>query len=340
MRRHLSKIKQVKVDDLSPTFRRSRLFYIPIILMLLFALVLLVLLPPNFGSSEKRIIVISKTNEMDIAFWWSINEGIKTAEREFGLICEYWAPDTESEMDVQISLIHKAIEERPDAIVLAAIDYEKMQPQAQLIVDAGIPLITFDSNVTGNLEKSFVATDNVQAGFKAGTIMENLLPEHETIAVLSPLIGTQSSQHRDEGTRQALSDDRVVLPTFDAEGQADHAQAYVASLLKAKTIGGIICLNEYTTVGAARAIDQAGAADDVILVGFDSSMELIAYLEQGLLAATIIQRPFNMGYLAVVTANEVLRGNKPEALIDTGSIVITKENMYSEENEKLLFPFQ
>ena len=318
-------------------FSRYRLAHIAGVLVIIFSLMILLLIPPGFSQPPFRVIVISKTNDMEIAFWWSVYDGIQTAEREFDVSCEYWAPDTESEIEVQVSLITRAINEKPDAIVLAAIDYEQMLPQAQAITEAGIPLITMDSNVTGGLEKSFVATDNVQAGYKAGEIMESLLPEGEPIAVLSPLLGTHSSRHRDEGARHALSEQRTVKPTFDSDGLADNAQRYVEDLLASGFSGGILCLNEYTTVGAARAILDAQAQDDVLLVGFDSSMELIGYLESGLLAATIIQRPFNMGYLSIVTALDVIGGNQPESFVDTGSIRITKDNMYSEENEKLLF---
>lgn len=46
-----------------------------------------------------------------------------------------------------------------------------------------------------------------------------------------------------------------------------------------------------------------------------------------------------MGYLAVKTAIEAVEGEEVEQIIDTGSVVITKENMYLSENEKLMFPF-
>ncbi|MNP85086.1 hypothetical protein D3C76_1846650 [compost metagenome] len=54
---------------------------------------------------------------------------------------------------------------------------------------------------------------------------------------------------------------------------------------------------------------------------------------------TVIQKPFTMGYLAVKTALEVVSGHKVAPVMDTGSEFITKENMYTSENEKLMFPF-
>ena len=52
-----------------------------------------------------------------------------------------------------------------------------------------------------------------------------------------------------------------------------------------------------------------------------------------------VQQPFNIGYLGVQTALDMLDGKKVKPVTCTNSIVVTKENMYSQENQKLLFPF-
>ena len=61
-------------------------------------------------------------------------------------------------------------------------------------------------------------------------------------------------------------------------------------------------------------------------------------MEAGVYEALAIQKPFNMGYLGVETAVRAARGERVEENIDSGSELITKENMYTEENQKLLFP--
>ena len=46
-----------------------------------------------------------------------------------------------------------------------------------------------------------------------------------------------------------------------------------------------------------------------------------------------------MGYLGVKDTVEMLRGEKVSRKINAGSELVTPENMYTAENEKLLFPF-
>ena len=61
----------------------------------------------------------------------------------------------------------------------------------------------------------------------------------------------------------------------------------------------IVGLNEYSAVGAARAVLELGLSDQIYMAGIDSSLEQIQLLEAGVYEALAIQKPFNMGYLGV-----------------------------------------
>ena len=312
-----------------------------LLLIVIAAFTAITYLPSASPSSSRKIIVIAKTNQ-NISFWMSLKSGVEVAAKEYAVDYEYLSPDVESDIDRQIDLVYQAIAERPDVIILAACDYERLSVPARAVGAAGIPLITLDSTINGNgqqIGECFVATDNIAAGEKAGEAMQGLLPAGKKVAVISPLIGTDSSKDRDKGVRQGLDPATAVLPTVDAAGSEDIAYTLAAGILKDPDVGGIVCLNEYSTAGAARAVAEAGLSGKVVLVGFDSSPALNTYLEQGCLTATVIQRPFNMGYIAMTQAIAIIDGKKVDAFYDTGSILVTKETMYLEENEKLLFPF-
>jgi len=295
----------------------------------------------SLKADTKKVIVIGKSKEA-ISFWISLLDGIEAAASEFDVEYKYWAPDTESDIDDQITLVYRAIGENPDAIILASSDYARLAQPARAVRNAGIILIKLDSDVDETrqtVSSCFVATDNVAAGIKAGEAMKALLPEGKKVAVISHQIGTATSTDRDNGVRQGLGTEITVLVTADADGSEEKAYEMAAEILKDPEVGGIVCLNEYSTTGGARAILGAGKTDEVILVGFDNSRTLNIYLEEGVLLATVIQRPFNMGYIAIKNAAILIDGGTVDAVYDTGSILVTKDTMYLEENEKLLFPF-
>jgi len=74
------------------------------------------------------------------------------------------------------------------------------------------------------------------------------------------------------------------------------------------------------------------------LIGFDNSPPIIQFLENGVIQAIIVQKPFNMGYLGIKSAVDTINGTAVDAVIDTGSVCITRDTMYTSENQKLLFP--
>ncbi len=322
-----------------------RILRLMLVAVLIAAIALLIAYAPALRKRTPHVIVISKTTDMSIAFWWSINGGLKAAAQEQGATMEYRAPQTDSQESVstQVGMLYQAIAEKPDAIILAAIDAGRLEEPARVAVAAGIPLVMMDSNIASGTPKGscFVATGNVAAGRKAGEAMAGLLAGGRKIAIVAHVPGSSTAIDREAGVREGLGSGYVILPTLDSGGSSEAAYQRVSELLRQQPdIAGIVALNEYTTVGAARAIRGASKTREIALVGFDSSMEQVTFLEEGLLSATVIQRPFNMGYLALTRAVDLVHGRKVDAFYDTGSILITRDNMYQEENEKLLFPFE
>ncbi|GLX68849.1 substrate-binding domain-containing protein [Paenibacillus glycanilyticus] len=290
------------------------------------------------------IIVTVKAKGQVIDFWKVLITGVEDAAREYGANVTVIGPPTEREIDLQIEQLEQAIRDKPDAIVMAATDYNRLVPVAKQIRKAGIKLITVDSGINSRDSLSFIATDNVEAGQKAAAQMAGLLPSADTakIAIVSFVYGTSSQMEREQGVREWLNGHTniKVASTLYSEGLPDKAYELTKELLSSDPgIKGIVGLNEPSTVGAGRAIEELGLSGQVKLVGFDSSVDEVKLIEGGVLQATVVQKPYNMGYLSVKTAIEAVRGKKIPERIDTESVIINKDNMYTEQNQKLLFPF-
>ncbi|MDH6368973.1 ribose transport system substrate-binding protein [Paenibacillus sp. PastF-3] len=290
----------------------------------------------------RTIIYVPKTIDTSIEFWEVMKQGVATAAKEFGADVHTVGTDTELDVDKQIQLLEQAIEEKPDAIILAATDYYRLVPVAEQIKAAGITLITVDSGLNGGVSESFIATDNYEAGRKAAQkLIENIYSD-DLVAIMNFVQGSATAIEREKGVRDALSQNGVnlVQDTLYSNGSSKKAYQLTVDLLrKQPQLKGIIGLNEPSTLGAGLAIMDMGLKDKVKLVGFDNSSSEVQLLENEIMLGTVIQKPFTMGYLAVKTALEVVSGHKVAPVMDTGSEFITKENMYTSENEKLMFPF-
>ncbi|WP_216855534.1 substrate-binding domain-containing protein [Paenibacillus alba] len=300
------------------------------------------LLSKGIESKNRPLILIPKTTNPHVEFWRVLNQGASTAAKEYNTELKVIGTPSESDIDEQIKLVETLIAEKPKAIILAATDYNRLVPTAQKILNAGITLITVDSGLEGGMSASFIATDNYVAGRKAVETMKNYVQGPANYAIVSFVKTSKTQMDRENGVRDHLQKDPSVqiLDTLYSNGSEEKAYEQTKELLaKHSDIRGIFGLNEVSTIGAARALKELDPERKIKLIGFDSSMNEIAFLEAGILQATVVQKPFNMGYLAVKTAIQASEGHKVSTTMDTGSEVITKDNMYTSENQKLLFPF-
>ncbi|MCX7711149.1 MAG: substrate-binding domain-containing protein [Clostridia bacterium] len=289
-----------------------------------------------------RITVVFKSLNEGMEFWDVVQAGIDVAAKEFGAKTEVLGAKYEREISRQIEILDGVIEKKPDAIVLVAADYNQLVPSVKKIKSAGIKLITIDSGINSDLPESFIATDNVQAGVKAGLEMAKLVDKDSEVAILSHVKGTATAIEREQGVRKGLAQSKItrIEDTLFSENNQEKATSIIKQLLYDKPqTAGIVCLNETSTLGAARAIKELNLAGKVKLVGFDGSINEVKLIEKGVIQATVVQKPFNMGYTGIEMAVRSIKGEKIKKRIDTGSVIVTKNNIYSPENEKLLFPF-
>jgi len=304
-----------------------------------------ILYRPGFDDSFARparyhIAVIIKTQEVSNNFFWrALREGVDSASRDLGVDYEIVAAEKESDIDGQIRVATEALERKPDAVVLAAADVDRLVPFAKEVRRRGIPLVGMDSFLSSDDAQVRIGTDNLMAGSKLGSVALSRLSEDAPIALMSYVATSSTAIERERGFRSAVSGKLRIVETLYSESEQEKAYQLTKDLLaRRKDIRALATLNLPTTLGAARAVAESDRAGELIILGFDSSNEVVEYIEDGLVAATVVQKPFNMGYLAVKSALDLLRGKHVAPYMDTGSNVVEKSNLYESENQRLLFP--
>lgn len=295
----------------------------------------------SYQGERFRIIYIPKVEDNDNDFWTQLLEGASMAAQENDAKLTVLAPKAENDYAGQVRLVEEAISRNPDAIILSPSSMTEITDAANQVVTAGIRLVLIDSELDQNLESAIVSTDNYEAGRKMGAFVAENLPENPVIGIVAHVRGSSTAAEREEGFRDGLGDAQShVAATVFSDSDYEKAYAVTETLLETyPDMNVLVGLNEYSAVGAARAVRDMGRANEILMVGFDSSMEEIQMLEEGLFEAIVIQKPFNMGYLGVERTIGILHGELEPRQVDSGSELITKDNIYTEENQKLLFPF-
>lgn len=281
--------------------------------------------------------VVDGTND----FWKALILGAKMAAKEYNANIEIKAPAEENDVEGQNQLLKESIKEEPDAILFSPSSFTESDELLKEAKEKKIKISFIDSYVDEPLQDLTVATDNLEAGELLGKFAASLLEPEDQIAIVSHVKGVSTAVEREEGFRKGLGDlaDNIVEVVYCNSRYELSRQLTIELMEKYPDLKMIAGMNEYSSVGAARAVKASGAKDRVVVVGVDSSQEAVQLMENGVFKGLVVQKAFKMGYLGVKETVRMLRGKSYQTDVNSGCQLVTPENMYSSEIEKLLFPF-
>lgn len=296
---------------------------------------------PNLESPSLHMIYVPKKESTSNDFWATVVAGAEVAARENNVDLEIFAPEDEIHIEQQNEFILAAVEKHPSVIVVSPSSQTENLEALKAVKEAGIPLVYIDSRTDEAIEDALVATDNVAAGAKMAEPMLSTLTKDSKIGIVSHVKNSSTAIEREKGFRQGLGEyESQIVEVVYSQAMADVGYEVTKELLQRQPdITYLACLNEDSTVGAGRAVEELGLTGKICMVGFDNAVETIQKLEAGVFNAIVVQRTFSMGYFGIENAARVVRGEMIEHTVDSGSVLITKDNMYEEENQELLFPF-
>ena len=319
-------------------------------------------------SGSKHIDVIAKGFQHQ--FWKAVELGTQNAAKEFGVEVTFQGPDNESAIAQQVEYLNTAIAKKPAAICLAALDTQASIPSIQSAMEAGIPIIGFDSGVPDAPKgaiKANASTNNAVAGALAADELYKLIEakikdakEPVRIGVVAQESNSQSIVDRTKGFVDKMTElcgaDNVSVEGHDslknekagakvvidvgipAEVKDVDAAAVASAILEKKDLIAIYGSNEFAAnaiITANEGLDKLGA-DKVIAVGFDAGKKLLDAVRAKTFAGAVTQDPVQIGYQAVKLAVEAADG-KSVSDVDTGAKWYNAENMDADDIKPCLY---
>lgn len=291
---------------------------------------------------SRYIAVICKGSQHE--FWKTVEQGAMDAGEEMNIRVSFEAPEDESQIDTQIEMFKKAMKKKADAIVLAPLDTDQLNPVIEEAHRAGIPVLTLDSDVSSTLREATIGTDNESAGAIAARNAVQLIEGEGQIAVISYVEGAQTATERNNGFINEINAQNeegkleVVGVEYCGGDSAVAKEQTLDFIRKYPDLKCIFAANEGCALGVAEAVSSLGRQDDLVVIGFDSSDAEISYLESGAIDGMMVQNPYNMGYLGVRNINKVLDDKSIEDKFDTGATYVTRDNLQDEDIQWLLYP--
>lgn len=291
-------------------------------------------------DKKKTVALIVRMKHGD--YWRTVKLGAEMAAKEYERNLNFYAPDYEEDAQRQMELVQQAIADGSETIVVAPSDEQVLREVIKLTRERAIPILVLDTAGKDSAVKSYIGTDNYDMGRKAFEKMVYLIEKKGQIALLGTERVKANAKRREQGVLDLLPREMQVELVANEKVPPDKKQIgeWTRELIrKHPQLKGVIALDARTAIGVAEEMENSGLRDKVKIVAIDSPPEVLEYLQEGIISATIIQKPLSMGYLGVKYAVEASNGEAVPSLVDTGTKVIDRENMFWSENQKLLFPF-
>jgi len=273
------------------------------------------------------VIGVSIQNR-EAQFYQDMESGMKQEAAKYGFTVT--VVDAARDNAKQQSQVEDFISQKVAAIVLTPYDSQAIGSAIVEANKAGIPVFTADIANAAKDGKvvAHIASDNVQGGFQAGTLMCAALPgKVGTVAIIDEPEVT-SVQDRVKGFRSALKSGcpgATVVADIDGGGERAKASSSMEDILQShKDIRGVFGINDDSALGAAKAIEAAGLKGKIAVVGYDAQPEARLAIKTGSMYGDAIQHPDQIGAKTIDAINDSFNGKTPPAKISIPVGTFTK----------------
>jgi ribose transport system substrate-binding protein len=292
---------------------------------------------PSHDRGERYVFIATNVG---LPYWKEAEAGFLDAANALGVKGELVGP-TGYQPNAELGVLRNVIEERPAGICVSAARPEIFQADIDNAISQGIPVICVDSDVPRSKRVTYVGTDNFKAGKETMRRMATLVSGKSNIVVVS-IEGQNNVDDRMAGAADALANFPALKITkiLDDKGDPHSAADQIADLIQKKEkIDGIICLEASGGSGAAEAVHRFNLDGKLPIVAFDDDPATLDWIDKGVIAATVTQKPYVMSYYSLKFLDDLhhnavhqfkdwhtaLAAPVP-TFVDTGTVVVDKSN--------------
>lgn len=292
--------------------------------------------------SKKEVYYLISANTA-LPYWQTAAAGFKQAAAQYEVKARVVGPEG-YDPQAELAELHKAIAVHPSGILISVADVSVLQPEIDAAVNAGIPVITMDSDAVGSHRLYFIGTNNLEAGRLGGRRVIEKLGGRGNV-VFFTIAGQPNTEERLKGFKDIfISRPEIkIVDVVDIKGDVstafDKTREFLA-LTGAKKIDAFVCLESASGKVVADAINRSKITDR-LLVAWDVNQDTLDGIKGGTIDATIAQKPFTMGYQGLKALDEVFHAPPKQlgkdysadafapypVFVDTGTSLVDQSNV-------------
>ncbi len=277
--------------------------------------------------AEKKLRFALIPKSLDIPVFNYANAGAQRTGKALGVEVIYRGPERADELK-QKEVLESFITQKVDGIAISVLNAEFLKSTIDKAVDAGIPVVTWDSDAPTSKRIAFYGVDDFKAGQIMGEEAGKLLNGKGTVAFLTSL-GANNLQMRLEGVKDALKKypGITVVDTFDIKEDSVRCTELIATgTNRYPDLGAWISVGGWPVFTQA-ALTPVNPAKTKFIT-FDTVEAAPALIRAGKVQVALGQKYFGWGSESIKLLNDIVHGKMPAMkIIDSGVDVVTSANL-------------
>ena len=303
---------------------------LPILLLVLF---LILFLGGCAGKSEQKKVVFAFVPKLlDNPVFNVAWQGAQAAAAKLGqgtIEVQRFAP-VKSDAVEQAQIIESLIEKKVDGIAVSVNDADALREAIDKAVDAGIPVVTFDSDAPKSKRFAYYGTANAPSGRLMGETLVQKMGTKGKVAILMGTHGAPNLEERKEGILEVLAKypDIQVVATEYCDDDVNKAVSGMEAVMQAHPdLTGWVLPGAWGLFTPPPGPFGAKKPGDVTVIAIDALPEELDYVRQGYVQVLFGQKLWGWGYESVRLLKEYREGKKASGIIGSGTDLVTKENV-------------
>lgn len=282
--------------------------------------------PEEGGTPRLAFVTNNPTN-----FWHIARKGVLKAEKEFKIKADFRIP-AKGTAGEQQQIVEELITLGVDGMAISPVDPVNQTPLINKAAEV-MHVICHDSDAPDSKRLCYVGTLNYKAGLEAGKLVKEVIPDGGSIMLFVGTLDAQNSRDRRQGILDELegSNVRVIDTRTDITDRARAKANVEETLIKYPDIACMVGLWNYNGPTIAGVLKETNNAGRVKVVCFDEEEVTLQSIKDGVIYATVVQKPYEFGYQSMRILAALARGDESvlpkDGIYDTGLTVVKKENV-------------
>ena len=280
------------------------------------------------GKTLKLAFVTNNASD----YWTVARKGVEKAEKELPNVTVDVQLPGQGTAAEQTQLVNDLLAKGIDGMAISPVDPAN---QTDLLDKAAGQALVFtqDSDAPKSKRTCYIGTDNKAAGRQAGDELKKALPNGGKVMFFVGKIDAQNAADRFDGIKESIKGSKIqVLDVRTDDTDRAKAKSNVSdALVKYPDLAACVGLWSYNGPAILSAIKDANKVGKVKIVCFDEEDDTLTGVKSGAISATIVQQPFEFGYLSIINMNKYLNGDKSvvpsSGIITVPTKSITKDSV-------------